>query len=349
MCDNTAKVPDLSTVPEIPGTAPLAFLDTALAGLRQYHAVTTALDLGLFDLLEESMTSGECAARLGCREDLTGLLCEALASTGLLERQGERYRTGKVARSYLVRHSPFCQQHAIAFQRRLAGLWEDLPGILKNGPVTYDRGGMFRDVIIPSMAENCRCGLLQNVTGLVAGLPEFPSAKRMLDLGGGHGLYAIALCRKNPGLEATVFDLPPVVDATSSFIARYCADRVSVMPGDFFADPIGSGYDIVFSSSNPGGKVPALIPKIAGALNEGGIFINKQGIDDGQPDPWLSLEWNLWGFSGVQKEAQRYTFKNSVPLAEYNRRLEDHGLSVIRTIPVDSTSVMTVARKIREG
>jgi len=349
MCDNTARVPDLFAVPEVPGTAPLAFLDTALAGLRQYHAVTTALDLGLFDLLEEPMTAGECATRLGCREDLMGLLCDALASTGLLEREGERYHTGRVARSYLVRHSPFCQQHAIAFQRRLAGLWEDLPAILKNGPVTYDRCGMFRDVIIPSMAENCRCGLLQNVTGLVADLPEFPSAKRMLDLGGGHGLYAIALCRKNPGLEATVFDLPPVVDATSSFIARYCADRVSVMSGDFFTDPIGSGYDIVFSSSNPGGKVPALIPKIAGALNEGGIYINKQGIDDGKPDPWLSLEWNLWEFSGVQKEAQRYTFKNSVPLAEYNRRLEDHGLSVIRTIPVDSTSVMTVARKIREG
>lgn len=349
MCDTTTEVPDLLAVPEDTGTAPLAFLDPALAGLRQYHAVTAALDLGLFELLEKPMTAAECAERLGCREDLTELLCEALASMGLLEREGDCFHTGRAARSYLVEHSPFCQQHAIAFQRRLAGLWEDLPSILKNGPVTYDRGDMFRNVIIPSMAENCRCGLLQNVTGLVAGLPEFLSAKRLLDLGGGHGLYAIALCRKNPGLEATVFDLPPVVDATSSFIARYAADRVSVMPGDFFTDPIGSGYDIVFSSSNPGGKVPTFIPKIAAALNDGGIYINKQGIDEGRPDPWLSLEWNLWAFAGVKKEAKRYTFNNSVPLEEYNRRLTEHGLSVIRTIPVDSTSVMTVARKAGEG
>jgi hypothetical protein len=349
MCDTKAKVPDLSAVPEVSGSAPLAFLDSALAGLRQYHAVTAALDLGLFELLEKPMTAVECAARLGCREDLTGLLCDALVSLSLLEREGDCFHTTLMARSYLVRHTPFCQHHAIAFQRRLAGLWENLPAILKDGPVTYDRGEMFRDVIIPSMAENCRCGLLQNVTGLVADLPEFLSAKRLLDLGGGHGLYAIAFCQKSPILEATVFDLPPVVDVTGSFISRYCADRVSVLPGDFFTDPIGSGYDIIFSSSNPGGKVPSLIPKIAAALNDGGIYINKQGIDEEQPDPWLSLEWNLWGFSGVQKEARRYTFGNSVPLAEYNRLLEDYGLAVVRTIPVDGSSAMTVARKAREG
>ena len=345
MCDNTTEIPDLSAVPAVPGTDPLAFLDTALAGVRQYHAVTTALDLGLFDLLEEPKTGRECADILGCRPDLTGLLCESLVSLGLLERHGEAFRTSMTARSYLIRHSPFCQQHAIAFQRRIAGLWADLPAIMKDGPVTYDRAEMFRDVIIPSMAENCRCGLLQNVTGRVAALPEFPAAKRLLDLGGGHGLYAIAFCQKNPELEATVFDLPPVIDAASHFIARYCADRVTILPGDFFCDPIGSGYDIIFSSSNPGGKVPALIPKITAALNKGGLFINKQAVDEEHADPWLSLEWNLWAFAGVQKQAKRYTFENSVPLAEYNRLLAEHGLVVRETIPVDALSAITVAQK----
>jgi hypothetical protein len=345
MCDNTTEVPDLSEVPAVPGTDPLAFLNTALAGVRQYHAVTTALDLGLFDLLRQPLTGRECAGILGCREDLTVLLCGSLVSLGLLEKEGELFKTSPAAGAYLVKHSPFCQQHAIAFQRRLAGLWADLSAIMKDGPVTYDRAEMFRDVIIPSMAENCRCGLLQKVTGLVSDLPEFPSAKRLLDLGGGHGLYAILLCQKNPDLEATVFDLPPVTRATETFITRYGADRVSVLPGDFFTDPIGSRYDIIFSSSNPGGKVPALIPKIAAALNPGGLFVNKQAIDEKDADPWLSLEWNLWTFAGVQKQAKRYTFRDSVPLAEYNRRLADHGLLVRGTIPVDAVSVMTIAQK----
>ncbi|HEX3001583.1 MAG TPA: methyltransferase [Methanoregula sp.] len=345
MCDTTTKVPDLSAVPELPGTSPLAFLDSAFAGVRQYHAVMTALDLGLFELLEEPMSVEECAERTGCRKDMTGLLCAALASLGLLEKAGEKYRTAPPARTFLARDSPFSQHHAVAFQRRLGGLWEDLPAIMRNGPVTYEKGEMFRDVIIPSMAENCRCGLLQKVTAQVAALPEFSSAQRLLDLGGGHGLYAIAFCQKNPGLKATVFDLPPVTGATHRFIDRYRADRVSVMPGDFFADPIGSGYDIVFSSSNLGGKVPALIPKIADALVPGGLFINKQAIDEEEADPWTSLEWNLWTFAGVQKQVQRYAFRDSVPLAEYNRCLEENGFVVQQTIPVDTLSVMTIARK----
>nr|WP_321353327.1 methyltransferase [uncultured Methanoregula sp.] len=347
MCDDTTEVFDLSAVPAAPTTNPLAFLDTALAGIQQYYAVTTALDLGLFDLLREPKTGKECAALLGCRADLLDLLCESLLSINLLEKEGVGFRTSETARTYLVRHSPFCQHHAIAFQRRLAGLWADLPLILKEGPVTYDRSEMFRDVIIPSMAESCRCGLLQDVTGKIAALPGFPAAKRLLDLGGGHGLYAIALCQKNPHLEATVFDLPPVLDATSSFIARYGADRVNVLPGDFFCDPIGSGYDIIFSSSNPGGKVPALIPKIASALNTGGLFINKQAVDSGDADPWFSLEWNLWTFAGVQKQAARYVFSNSVPLDEYNRLLTDCGFVIRTTIPIDAQSVMTVAEKVK--
>jgi hypothetical protein len=346
MCDNTTEIPDLAAVPAVPETAPLAFFESALAGVRQYHAVTTAFDLCLFDLLREPQTSSECAGILGCRADILALLCESLVSAGLLDKEGELFRTNATAQSYLVHDSPFCQQHALAFQRRLAELWGDLPVIIKDGPVTYDRAQMFRDVIIPSMAENCRCGLLQQVTSLVVALPEFPAAKRLLDLGGGHGLYAISFCQKNPGLEATVFDLPPVTNATQDFTAQYRADRVNVLPGDFFADPIGSGYDIIFSSSNPGGKVPSLIPKIAAALNKGGLFINKQAVDEEQADPWLSLEWNLWTFDGVQKQAKRYVFANSVPLAEYNRQLADHGFVVRETIPVDVQSSMTIAQKI---
>jgi len=313
--------------------------------MRHYHAVITALDLGLFDLLREPMTGHDCAAALGCRQDLLVLLCEALVSLGLLEKDGTRFRSSAQARSYLIRDSPFCQQHALSFQRQLAGLWMDLPIILKNGPVTYDRAQMFRDVIIPSMAESCRCGTLQTVTGHVAAQPEFSAARRLLDLGGGHGLYAIALCQKNPDLEAVVFDLPQVTDATGSFIARHHASRVHVLPGDFFCDPIGSGYDIIFSSSNPGGKVPSLIPRIAGALNPGGLYINKQAVDETEPDPWASLEWNLWAFTGMQKQEKRYTFTESVPLAEYNRQLVGHGLIIREIIPIDFQSVMVIARK----
>jgi hypothetical protein len=322
-------------------------MDTAFAGIRQYYAVTAALDLGLFEALCTRRTAGDCARILGCKENLITLLCESLVRAGLLVKDGDLFFNAPAAETFLARDSPFCQQHAIAFQRRLAGLWADLPRILREGPVTYDREEMFSRLIIPSMAENCRCGLLQQVTGLVGAQPEFTSSSRLLDLGGGHGLYAIALCQKNPHLAATVFDLPAVTQATLASIERYRATRVSILAGDFFADPIGSGYDIIFSSSNPGGKVPSLIPKIANALNPGGLFINKQAVDEERPDPYLSLEWNLWTFTGAAKQAQRYVFEDSVPFDDYNKRLEEHGLTVREVIPVDAQSAMTIATKTR--
>jgi SAM-dependent methyltransferase len=348
MNDSVIERLDLNLDPDKPLTDPLAVLESALAGVRQYHAITTALDLGLFDVLREPKTGKECAEALGCNVDLTSLLCEGLASLNLLEKEGLHYRTSAVADTYFARDSLLCQHHAIAFKRCLAGLWADLPLILKEGPVTYDRTQMFHDVIIPSMAEYCRCGLLQKVTGLVAALPEFPAARRLLDIGGGHGLYSIALCEKNPRLEATVFDLPMVTAATRDFIGRYRAERVHVHPGDFFTDPFSNGYDIVFSSSNPGGKVPALIPKIASALKQGGLFINKQDLDEGQVNPFLNLEWSMWTFHGVQKKSTRYVFSNSVPFAEYNRQLADHGFVVREVISVDEQSAMTIAQKVTE-
>ncbi|MFA7304244.1 MAG: methyltransferase dimerization domain-containing protein, partial [Methanoregula sp.] len=147
MSDHMCGKSDLMAEPGLPITTPLPMFDTALAGVRQYYAITTALDLGLFELLRVPLTASECANALGCQRDLIGLLCDCLESLGLLEKTKDRYQTSTTTQAFLTRDSPFCQGHAIAFQRRLAGLWANLPAIVKDGPVTYDRASMFRDVI----------------------------------------------------------------------------------------------------------------------------------------------------------------------------------------------------------
>jgi len=210
----------------------------------------------------------------------------------------------------------------------------------------YPRGEQFRERVIPAMSEQSRCGLVQRVAGIVSSLPEFPSARWLLDLGGGHGLYAIALTRKNPDLSAVVFDLPEVTPVTREMIRRYGAqERITTHDGDFFRDPLGTGYDILFSSSNPSGKMPALIPKISDALNPGGLYLNKQVIDIPEEDPFADLEWNLWALEGMKKKEKRFRFEGSVRMEEYNRMLGESGFVVRNTVPVDGRSVMTIAQK----
>src|ERR1700721_2556864 len=47
-------------------------------------------------------------------------------------------------------------------------------------------------------------------------LPVSRKATALLDVGGGHGLYSIELCRRHPRLYATILDLPGAFPTASS-------------------------------------------------------------------------------------------------------------------------------------
>jgi len=86
MRDRTSPVPDLAAVPALSPANPLTFLDNALTGVRQYHAVMAALDLGLFEIFREPKSGPVCAQVLGCRPEIVTLLCDGLVTLGLLEK-----------------------------------------------------------------------------------------------------------------------------------------------------------------------------------------------------------------------------------------------------------------------
>jgi SAM-dependent methyltransferase len=102
------------------------------------------------------------------------------------------------------------------------------------------------------------------------------TARHLLDVGGGHGLYSIKLCRRYPQLSATVFDLPQALQAARTTIAaENMGDRVSVQAGDFWRDDLGDGYDVTLLFNIIHGNLPAknteLMRKVAGALRPGGL------------------------------------------------------------------------------
>lgn len=347
MNNEPCRIPSIDSIPASGKETPLAFLEQALGGIRCFQAFVAAYDRGIFDACREPVSLDMVATATGCTPKISGPLCEGLVRTGLLSKDSEgRYEVTEYTRDFFLTDSRFSQKAAIAQMRELASLFLKLPDLLSDGPVKYPRGKQFREKIIPAMAEQCRCGLVQRVAGIISDIPEFPSARRMLDLGGGHGLYSLAILGKNPDLSAVIFDLPEVTDATRDCIRQYGAEsRITTHAGDFFRDPLGSGYDIIFSSSNPSGKMPSLIPKIRDALNPGGLYLNKQVIDNPEQDPFTDLEWSLWELEGMQKQDRRFRFEGSVPLDEYNRRLGESGFFVRDMIPIDARSVMTIAKK----
>ncbi|MHC1754716.1 MAG: methyltransferase [Methanosarcina sp.] len=383
---NQTETPvDLMQKPEIDADRFFKLVDSSVQGLRECRLIASAFELGVFETLKVPLSAGVLAEKLGCDPVLMPHFCEALHSLGFLDRfeegshegeeniqmqrkgedkdgdenkSGDRkpdhetknggavYLVSELSATYLLESSPFSQHHYLAERLRNVELWTRLPQIMKSGPEIVEKGPFFGEVV-HCMAENARCGLLQETVRVVLENVDFTNVKKLLDLGGGHGLYAIAFAKLNENLRAFVFDLPPVTQKTKYFIEKYGASRVDIIPGDFFKDDIGSEYDVIFSSFNPGGKVPSLIPKIARALNPGGVFVTRQVPDEKmKSSPLLSLDWNLWTFEDVKKGGSGYSFENSVPFAEYIETLGNYGLEVFRALDMKDGSRIVFSWKV---
>jgi SAM-dependent methyltransferase len=75
-------------------------------------------------------------------------------------------------------------------------------------------------------------------------------ARKMLDIGGGPGIYAIECARRNPHLRVTVFDRPETLQVARENIARArLKSRVRTRAGDAFAGSLGRGYDLILLSN----------------------------------------------------------------------------------------------------
>ncbi len=75
---------------------------------------------------------------------------------------------------------------------------------------------------------------------------SFPKRGRLLDVGGGHGAFLRRVGEAYPDLELGLFDLPEVVQTGGDALAEAVGgDRLSRHPGNFFEDPIPTGYDLV--------------------------------------------------------------------------------------------------------
>lgn len=343
---------DLMQEPEIPPESFFPLIDSGMNGLRTIALLLAAVELKVFEHLKEPTSTPALSRAIGIDPSLAGPLCNALISLGLIRRTGRRYRNTPLSDTYLTGDSPFSQVNYIRKNARMAeDIWLQLPAILRNGPVSYESGEFFSAITLRAMAENACCGRLQATIRAITEIPRFRRFRRMIDLGGGHGLYAIALAQQNPGLEAYVMDLPSVIPLTEEYISRYHADRVHTIPGNFFKVSFGRAYDIIFSSSNPSGKSIEMIPKMASALNRWGVFVNVQSEEDERRDSLLELEWHLWTLNGRSKGKDHYTREQPFLPPPYRDALRENDLYIIRLVDIvdnyhkNTTVKMMIAEK----
>lgn len=327
-------------------------------GLEKGLLLMAAIQFDLFSVLtDEPQTAEEISSKIGTDSGFMPVLLNTLVSAGLLAKEDSRYSNTPLAASYLVKDSPFYQGTLLDYwyDKEIKWRWNNLSQIIKEGPIQKEGrvegvNNWFDKRFIYAMAESesgAKGGLYAAAKAL-SSLPEFQKAKRLLDIGGGHGLHSIGFSQQNPDLQSFVFDLPPVIEITKEFIKKYeMEERVKTIAGDYYSDDLGKDYDIIFGSHafyRPKELLLPVLLKIKESLNEDGLFISKQWvINKERTGPIVSafFELTLSMISG--KEGT-----NLYTLDDFNEVLEEAGFVKHKVIDISgpmSPSSIIIAKK----
>jgi precorrin-6B methylase 2 len=337
---------DLLTIPNPSSQDFSALMEKSTEGLKKHYLIMTAWETGLFEHTTTPKTSHNIAQELGgYHEAMIQLFCEALTEVGLLTKLNDTYTNSPMTSTYLCRNSPNYLEHTLQNMKANINRWTQLSTILKNGPITQNRQDFFGEDWLISIAEWAEAGSIASALNVVTAHLDPKRWKRLLDLGGGHGLYAIAFTALNIKLEAYVFDLPRIISVTQKYVKEYDAQRVHILPGDFYKDSIGQGYDAIFSSYNQSCTDPTLIGKMVEALAPGGDVILRRFTDASREGALKTLDWNLLSFEGKKIGSKSHSSDAIVDQKTYLKQLENAGLTILGTFPVDFMSEITFARK----
>lgn len=270
-------------------------------GGEKLFLLKTAVDYKVFEFFQEPASANEFADTRQTDLRLTEKFLCALSAINLLTKADSTFCNTPLASNCFIEGKPF-------FQGNLVGLmlktrqerWANLGRCLKEGPMQpqRDQKQTFDVNFTKAMAEGAMRGGLHRTVDTVTALPEFPAAKKLVDIGGAHGLYAMAFAQANPELRSIVFDLPQVIEATNDYIRSYeMQDRVTAIAGDYTTDDWGDNVDIVFASDCLYRGEEELIPvlrKIEASLNPGGLFISKHWMmNDGRTSPDTTVFFDL--------------------------------------------------------
>lgn len=225
------------------------------AGFVYSQVLQSCVRVNLFTVLAEGpQPAAVLAPRLGLSIEAAERLLRAAASLRLAERRGaDRFGLGDLG-AVLVGNGALVamiEHHALVY-RDLADPLALLRG--EAGPTRLGEywayAGTERPRELPAGSVDDYTTLMSASQGLVCEdvLDAYAIGRhrRLLDVGGGDGTFALAAARRAPELTATVFDLPPVAErARQRSAASGLANRVDAVGGDFHRDALPPGADLV--------------------------------------------------------------------------------------------------------
>lgn len=259
------------------GIVPTPMLESfSMIGAR---ALIGATKLGVFEAVAPTaLPAGEIAERCHTHPELTRKLLNYLAASGYLQRKEGRYMLTPLSRKWLLQDARQSLRDSMLMRLVEWDFIGHLEEVVRTGEainihqqMSAEEWGLYQRSMRSSAAVfGGEC---------VQRTPVPKGARQMLDIGGSHGYYSVALCRRYSGLHSTVFDLPEAVAQAAPILAREgMGDRVAHRAGNARTDDFGTElFDLVLISNlvhifdEAGNR--DLVCRAAGALRPGGYLV----------------------------------------------------------------------------
>jgi predicted O-methyltransferase YrrM len=298
------------------GLVPVAMLEGYSPAYAR--AIVTATRLGVFETLSGGARSAKAVAET-CQTDprATEKLLNLLITMKYVRYGGGTYTLARNARRWLLADSPGSIRDLI-LMKELEWSWIDrMESFVRDGQPLDVHGTMSTDDW--SAYQRGMRAQANLLAGLLARRVPVPAgATAMLDIGGSHGYFSVVLCRRHPGLKATVLDLPEAVEHATPILEREgMGDRVVLRAGDALSDDLGdAAFDLILMFSLVHHFDDAtnrlLARRAARALRPGGYLVIGDALRPGAPgkggqqgaffDLYFALtsESGLWTFDEMR-------------------------------------------------
>jgi 2-polyprenyl-3-methyl-5-hydroxy-6-metoxy-1,4-benzoquinol methylase len=222
----------------------------AVNAYQQTEAIKSAIELELFTAIAEGHNTAEAlATRCKVAQRGARILCDFLTIHGFLTKSGSQYALAPDTAIFLNKLSPAYLGTAIEFllTPRIREAHIRLTDAVRQGGTALGEGTLepenpdwvkFAQAMMPLMFMPAD----MVATHLLEGGP----ARKVLDIAAGHGIYGIAVAKKNPEAQIFAADWKNVLEvAKQNAAAMGVSHRYHLLPGSAFETDLGGGYDLV--------------------------------------------------------------------------------------------------------
>ena len=327
-----------------PRPTPELIFDTLNAHQRT-AALKAAIELDVFTAIGEGAdTVASLANRCKATERGIRILCDNLAIIGLLRKQGSQYVLSPDSAMFLDRRSPACVASMVGFMAlpQMVDPFRNLSDTVRKGYAPDDaQRGAPDDPVWVEFARSMM-PMQSPVAEAVAGMIGAENAgKKVLDIAAGHGMFGIALAKRNPNVDVYASDWPNVLElAKENAKTAGVSSRFHVLPGDAFEVDLGSNYDLIivanFLQLFDRQSNERLLRKLHAASAPGGRVVMVGFIpNEDRLTPPRAASFSLI-MLGTTPGGDAYTF------SEYERMFQNAGFSrsELRPLPMGPMSVI---------